>query len=354
MEKMEQQASMMAKPVRFGLVGCGVIAPIHARSIAELPEARLVAVCDIIPEKAQALAGQYSAEVYTDYNEMVERADIDVVDVLTPSGLHAEVGIAAARAGKHVLVEKPMDVTLEKADALIAACLESGVKLGCISQHRFDPAVVALKQAVVAGHLGQLNFGGSHTKWYRSQGYYDSGDWRGTWALDGGGALINQSIHYVDLLQYIMGPVEEIHAYTATRAHERIEVEDIAVAAIKFKSGALGLLEGNTTAYPGFVARLDVYGTCGSVIIENDQIAEWRLCDETACPVEPEPTGFIGGTSSKNIWHLSHKRQIADMIAAIHENREPLVSGIEGRKPLEIVLAVYESARTGKTVKLGE
>jgi predicted dehydrogenase len=351
MEKMEKQAPIMAEPVRFALVGCGVIAPIHARSITELAEARLVAVCDIIPEKAKTLVEEYPADVFTDYQEMIRRPDIDVVCVLTPSGLHAEVGIAAAQVGKHVVVEKPMDVTLAKADALINACRKAGVKLSCISQHRFDPAVVALKQAVAAGQLGQLNFGGSHTKWYRSQEYYDSGDWRGTWALDGGGALINQSIHYVDLLQYIMGPVEEIHAYTAIRAHERIEVEDIAVAAIKFKSGALGLLEGNTAAYPGFVARLDVYGTNGSVIIENDQITKWELRSEDCCPVEPESTGFIGGSSSKDIWHLSHKRQIADMIAAIRENREPLVNGIEGRKPLEIVLAVYESARTGKTVK---
>jgi predicted dehydrogenase len=290
--------------------------------------------------------------MYTDYEAMFRRTDIDVVSVLTPSGLHAVVGIAAARAGKHVIVEKPMDVTLEKADALIAACRDAGVKLCCISQHRFDPAVVALKRAIADNQLGQLNFGGSHTKWYRSQEYYDSGDWRGTWALDGGGALINQSIHYVDLLQYIMGPFAEIHAYAATRAHERIEVEDIAVAAIKFKSGALGLLEGNTAAYPGFVARLDVYGTNGSVIIENDQIKEWELRSEAPCPVEPEAISFIGGTSSKDIWHVAHKRQIADMIAAIRENREPLVNGIEGRKPLEIVLAVYESARTGKTIFL--
>ncbi len=350
----------MTSPIRFALVGCGVIAPIHARCIAELPDAELVAVCDIVPEKAQRLAEDYTAEytptkppdIKTDYEMMFRRADIDVVSVLTPSGLHAEIGIAAAQAGKHVIVEKPMDVTLAKADALIAACREAGVKLCCISQHRFDPAVVALKKAIVDDQLGQLNFGGSHTKWYRSQEYYDGGDWRGTWALDGGGALINQSIHYVDLLQYIMGPVTEIHAYTATRAHERIEVEDIAVAAVKFQSGALGLLEGNTAAYPGFVARLDIYGTSGSVIIENDQIKEWELRSEQPCPVERETISFIGGSSSKDIWHVAHKRQIADMIAAICEDREPLVNGIEGRKPLEIVLAVYESARTGKTVCL--
>jgi UDP-N-acetyl-2-amino-2-deoxyglucuronate dehydrogenase len=340
------------RPIRFGIIGCGVIAPTHARCLDELADAELVAVCDVVPEKARVLAAQFPAQVYSSCAEMLAQAPIDAVCVLTPSGLHAEVGTAAAQAGKHVLVEKPMDVTLERADALILACRAAGVKLGVISQHRFDPAVMALKQAVAAERLGQLIFGGAHTKWYRSQEYYDSGDWRGTWALDGGGALINQSIHYVDLLQYIMGEVAEIHAYTATRAHQRIEVEDIAVAALKFRSGALGLLEGSTSAYPGFVARLDINGTQGSVIIENDQISAWRLRTDEASPVPNEDSGFIGGTSSKNIWHHSHRRQLADFIAAIRENRPPLVSGEEGRKPLEIVLAVYASAKSGKTIRL--
>lgn len=344
----------MTSPYRFGIVGCGVIAPTHARCIAELPGAELSAVCDLIPEKAASLAQQYPADVYTDYEKMFAREDIDVVTVLTPSGLHAEIGIAAARAGKHVIVEKPMDISIERADALIQACRAAGVKLCVISQHRFDPAIVALKQAVVAGRLGQLNFGGSHTKWYRSQAYYDGGDWRGTWALDGGGALINQSIHYVDLLQYIMGPVSELHAYCATRAHERIEVEDLAVASLKFASGALGLLEGSTCAYPGFCARLDIYGSDGSVIIENDAVSQWRMRDGESNPVPAQETGFIGGTSSKDIWHHSHRRQIGDMIEAIREDRDPLVNGAEGRKPLEIVTGVYESARTGAPVRLME
>lgn len=342
----------MAKPLKFAIVGCGVISPVHARSISELPEACLAAVCDIAPERARALAEVYPADVYEDAEEMLSRADIDVVTVLTPSGLHAEIGIAAARAGKHVLVEKPMDISLAQADALIESCRAAGVKLAVISQHRFDPAVAAAKAAVEAGQLGILNFGGAHTKWFRSQAYYDSGDWRGTWAMDGGGALINQSIHYVDLLQYIMGPVEELSGYTATRAHERIEVEDLAVAALKFRSGALGLLEGSTSAYPGYCARLDIYGSTGSVIIENDQILAWNLSSGEGCPVEPQPTGFIGGTSSKDIWHYSHRYQIADLIRAIREDRQPLVTGEEGRKPLEIVLAVYESARTGQPVRL--
>ena len=275
-----------------------------------------------------------------------------MVDVLTPSGTHAEIGAAAAQAGKHVIVEKPMDVTLAKADALIAACEQAGVKLCVISQHRFDPPIMALKKVICEGKLGQLNFCGSHTKWYRSQEYYDSGDWRGTWMLDGGGALINQSIHYVDLLSYVMGPVAEISAYTATRAHERIEVEDIAVAAVKFELGALGMIEGNTAAYPGFCARLDVYGSDGSVIIENDRVLEWRLRSGEQYLSDDGPVGVIAGSSSHDIWHHSHRRQIQDMIEAIREDRPPLVNGLAGRRALQIVLSVYELARTGQPVQL--
>ena len=340
------------KALNFALVGCGVIAPCHARCISELEDARLAAVCDIVGAKAQKLAETYPADIYIDYHELVHREDIDIVNVLTPSGLHAEVGIAAAKAGKHVIVEKPMDVSLAKADALIEACHQAGVKLCCISQHRFDFAIQDLKQAIASGKLGRLNYCGSYTQWYRSQNYYDSGDWRGTWALDGGGALMNQSIHYVDMLQYVMGPVEEVYAHTAALAHVRIEVEDIAVATVKFRSGAVGVIEGMTLAYPGFCARLEVFGADGGVIIENDQIKDWHLRSGEKYERQPAEAHLIVGTTSADIWHHSHRRQIADMMQAIWEDREPLSNGPEGRKPLEIVLAIYQSARTHKPVKL--
>jgi predicted dehydrogenase len=224
--------------------------------------------------------------------------------------------------------------------------------LCCISQHRFDFAVQDLRRAIADGQLGKLNFGGSYTQWYRDQSYYDDGDWRGTWRLDGGGALMNQSIHYVDLMQYVMGPVEEVSAYTAALAHERIEVEDIAVATVKFKSGAVGVIEGMTLAYPGFCARLEVFGSDGGVIIENDQVKEWRLRSGAKYERPVEASHLIVGTTSADIWHHSHRRQIADMMQAIWEDREPLSNGSEGRKPLEIVLAIYQSARTGRPIKL--
>jgi predicted dehydrogenase len=290
---------------------------------------------------------------------MLKDGNIDLVHVCVPSGLHAELGVKAAKAGKHVLVEKPIDVTLEAADRLIKACDEAGVLLSCISQHRFDDAMIEAHEALEKGLFGRLTFGGSHTKWYRSQEYYDSGDWRGTWALDGGGALMNQSVHYVDMLQYMMGQVDEVSAYCATLAHERIEVEDVAAASLKFKSGAVGLLEGNTTAFPGFCTRLDIYGCDGGIIVDNDRIRERKFRSEGA-----GGGGFYGevsdgdearqgaGAASAAIGADSHQRQIQDVMDAIQQGRQPKVTGRDARHPLAIILAVYESSRLGRPVKV--
>lgn len=241
---------------------------------------------------------------------------------------------------------------MEKADKLIETCRTAGVKLCCISQHRYDHAIVELKKAVDANWLGQLNFGASHTKWYRSPDYYESKAWRGTWEFDGGGALINQSIHYIDLLHYMMGPVDEVYAYCVTRAHERIDVEDIAVAAVKFKTGAIGMIEGNTAAYPGFNTRLDIYGTDGSIVIENDLVKEWKLKNGVLYEPPLTETNLIVGASNADISYQSHKRQIGDFLKAVQTNTEPLVNGLEAKKTLEIVLSIYESARTGKPIQI--
>jgi len=338
--------------LRLGIVGCGVIGPTHARCIQELPGAELAAACDIVPERAQKLAHDFGCEAYTDTASMLQRPDLDIVNICTPSGLHAEMGIAAARFGKHVIVEKPIDISLAKADALIAACREAGVRLSTISQHRFDPAVVELKAAIDAGRLGRLVFAGAYTQWYRAQAYYDSGDWRGTWQIEGGGALINQSIHYIDLMQYLAGPVESLQGYADCLAHEKIAVEDTATATVRFRSGALGVIEGMTSAYPGFCTRLEIFGTQGGVVIEDDRIKEWRLRDGEAYSGSLEAGSSIAGSSSLDIWHHGHRRQIADMLEAVRSNRPPRVDGVEGRKSLEIVLAVYAAARSGQIQKL--
>ena len=345
----------------FAIVGCGVIAPFHARAIASLPNAELRAAVDVHPERAQKLATDFGAEPYTDLDAALQRPDIDVVCACVPSGLHAEVGVRAAEAGKHVIVEKPIDITLEAADRLIAACRRQGVKLGVISQRRFEPGVQRLREAVESGRFGQLLLGDAIIKWYRTQEYYDSGDWRGTWALDGGGALMNQGVHYVDLLQWMMGPVESIQARCATVAHD-IEVEDLALAVLKFANGAHGLIQGSTAVYPGLPERLEVSGTEGTVVVEAGNVKVWEFKDEKgevgaygakvkagATPQEDEEKA---ASDPAALQIAGHRAQIGDMLEAIATDRDPAITGEEARKPLEIILAIYESSRTGREVSL--
>lgn len=332
----------MAK-VRFGLVGCGNISRFHIAAIQACEQAELTAVCDSFEPNLQKAVEATGVQGYLDYRDLVRSDAVDAVDIMTASGLHAQIGIEAAKAGKHVIVEKPIDVTLEASQALVDACRENGVKLSCIFQRRFGGPVQAIKEAVRRGDFGTLNECCCHTKWYRDQAYYDCVDWRGTWALDGGGALMNQSIHYIDLMQYIMGDVDEVMGYTATRAHENMETEDVAVAALRFKSGALGLIEGTTSAYPGFTTRLDVHGDKGSVMLENDLIKFWQFQNGLEC----DESLKVKGEQS------AHSFQINDFVDAILTDRDPVVTGEEALKALKIILAIYESTRTGKPVKVG-
>ncbi|MCQ6264074.1 Gfo/Idh/MocA family oxidoreductase [Fictibacillus sp. WQ 8-8] len=354
----------MEKKIRFAIIGCGVISDTHQAQIQSIEGAELVAVADHDEQKARMLAEKANADWYVDYKKMLERDDIDVVNVLTPSGLHAEMTVAAARAGKHVICEKPLDTTLEKARKLVEECRKANVKLSIISQHRFDPSTIQVKQLIEDGKLGNMVLGQAAVNWYRSQEYYDSGEWRGTWKMDGGGALMNQSIHTIDLLQYFMGPVESVYAHTATLAHERIEVEDVAVATIKFKNGSLGTISGTTSAFPGLSARLEVFGTAGTAVIDNDILTNLYLKDvpsntsdhysvqsENLANSKMNQRG-TGATDPGSIEGNSHRLQLVDMIEAIKEDREPLVNGEEGIKPLEIILAIYESANTGKPVEI--
>lgn len=267
---------MNVKALRFAIIGCGGIGQTHAKVIKAMENVRLVAVSSRKKERVDAFAKKFECNSYTDYNEMLAREDIDVVIICSPSGTHAEIGAAAAIAGKHVMVEKPIDISLESADKLIKICKEKGVKLSCISQCRFSEDFNKLKNAVDEGQVGQLNFGEAHTKFFRGQDYYDSGFGRGTMERDGGGALIIQGYHYVDLLHDIMGPVDEVFSYCATRAHN-MEAEDIALATIKFASGALGLIEANTTAFPGFYPSLGIYGNDGAIVLQGNIIKEWKV-----------------------------------------------------------------------------
>ena len=292
----------MKETINFGVIGCGSISATHLAALAEMKDVRVVAVSDANASRRTNAAAKTGARAYEDYHELLADPDVDIVTILTASGAHAAVGMEAARAGKHVVVEKPLDVTVENAQALIDCCC--------------------------------------HTKWYRDQNYYDCANWRGTLKFDGGGALINQSIHYIDTMLYIMGDAEEVFGYTATLAHERIEGEDVAMATVKFRSGALGLIEGTTSAYPGFYARLDVHGERGSVIIEDDVIKFWSMADGTPCPQVPA----LNSTP--------HAAQLRDIVDAVLCGAAPAVTGEEALKSLALVRAVYASARSGAPTRL--
>jgi UDP-N-acetyl-2-amino-2-deoxyglucuronate dehydrogenase len=331
----------------FGIVGAGVIARTHAEAIAALPDARLVAVTDVVPEHARALADRSGCAAEPDLDALLARDDLDVVSVCVPSGLHAEVGIQVAAAGKHLVVEKPIDVTLAAADRLINAARAAGIVMTVISQHRFDPGLAELRRLLDEGILGRLVLGEASTKWYRGQGYYDSAAWRGTWALDGG-SLMNQGIHYVDLLRWSMGPLAEVTAVCLTQAHD-IEVEDVALAILRFSSGAVGTLVASTAVFPGFAQRLEISGTDGTAVVQDGEMIHRP---GSAGHPWPGERGSRIVTSSAASTASSHAAQLADLLTAIDEDRQPSVTAESGREALEVVCAVYESAREGRTVVL--
>ncbi len=335
--------------VNFGIVGCGSVSKVHAESIRHVSGANLVAVMSRSEESAKRLAREYECDYYTDLESLLKRSDLDAVVVLTPNALHADIGIEAARKGKHVVVEKPIDISLEKADKLIDECEKYGVKLSVIFQRRFSDAAQRVKSLIENGDFGRINFASALVKWYRSQGYYDSSDWKGTWKMEGGGALINQSIHYLDLLLYFAGPIDEVFAYMGTKTHD-IEVEDVLVGVMKFKSGALGSIEANTAAYPGFEARVDIYGNAASAIIVDDKLNRLVVEEEIDVGSKGYSSGFAGASSPEISFEL-HKRQYEDIVDSILSDRKPAVDGVEGRNTLAVVLALYESARTKRIKK---
>lgn len=339
----------VTKEMRFAIIGCGRIAPKHAESIVAIPEAELVAVCDIVPEKAQAFADKYGAEPYTDYHEMLKRPDIDVVTIATSSGLHAEIGIAAAQAGKHVMVEKPMAMTLKSADELIVACQKAKVKLAVIHQNRFNKSIKLMRQALEAGRFGKLTHGQATVRWNRNDDYYAQAPWRGT-KLQDGGVLMNQSIHNIDLLQWMFGPVESVFGYTATNLR-KIEMEDVGAAVIKFKSGAMGLIEAASTIYPKNIEEtLNVFGETGSVMVGGiavNRIETWEFPES-----EEEKKQIFASQESDppTVYGFGHREIIMDMIQAIQEDRTPAIPGEEGRKALEIILAIYKCQETKEPI----
>jgi UDP-N-acetyl-2-amino-2-deoxyglucuronate dehydrogenase len=355
-------------PLTFALVGCGTISHTQARALAGLPDlARLVACVDVDPAAAAKLAEECGAPVRA-WTEVLADPAVEAVSVCTPSGRHGEVALAALAAGKHVIVEKPMEVTPAACAALRDAARQAGRQLAVISQHRFDPASQAVHAALARGELGRIHLVDARVPWYRTQAYYDAGDWRGTWALDGGGCLMNQGIHTLDLLRWLAGPVVSVYAQARTAAHERIEVEDNLCATLVFASGAIGTLMASTSCLPGFPARLALHGTAGSAVIEGDNLAllmrsgHETVTGQGAADHALQVAG--GGTRGANAalaagtarsvwqWGDAHAAQLADFVRAVREDRPPLVDGEAGYQAVALIDAIYRSARLGQPVTL--
>jgi predicted dehydrogenase len=344
----------------FAIVGCGMIARFHARALADVPGTRVAALVGRTGASAVKMRQELglTCDTATDLGDVLKRKDVDVVIITTPSGAHMEPAVAAANAGKHVVVEKPLEITLERCDRIIDACDKNRVQLCTIFPSRFGDANRELKNAVTQGRFGRLTLGETTCKWWRPQSYYDEGGWKGTKALDGGGALMNQAIHNVDLLLWMMGPVTHISGLTTMLAHERIEVEDTAVACLRFRSGALGVIQATTSVWPGLPKTIGVHGDKGTAVIEQDDLLRWEFNpagpDDDAIKARfAQKSGASGGSSNPAaISHIGHARQLADFVQAIEAGRPPLVDGREGRRAVEVILAIYQSNATGRLVEL--
>ena len=345
----------------FGIIGCGMIAEFHAKAIEAMPNAHLVSMMDRSRACAMNLAPKFDVAAYDDLDEFLAHPGLDIVTIATPSGAHLEPVEAAARAGKHIICEKPLEITLERIDRMIQVCKENGVMLAGIMPRRFNPSTLEFKKALDAGRLGKVTLADAYIKWYRTQEYYDSGEWRGTWALDGGGALMNQAIHTIDLLYHLAGDIDSVCAFADLRIHQNIEVEDNAAAVVRFKSGALGVIEGSTSCFSntGHPAKVHICGEAGSIFMKDDAFTVWDFKDngpDDDCIKEKfksvEGVG-AGAADPKAISFVGHQINFQDVIQALEEGHAPSIDGSEARKSVEIILAIYQSAlEGGKLVKL--
>ena len=338
-------------PVGFGVIGAGLVGPTHAAAAAQAPGGQLVAVCDLVAERAEAVAEQYGAIPLTEIDALLERQDVHIVSICLPTRLHLEVAERAVAAGKHIMVEKPLELSLARADRLLSAAKSAGVQVSAIFNRRFIPALKATKRAVEQGLLGDILVADMYYKSYRTQGYYDDSGWRGTWEMEGGAALINQGIHGVDLLRWVAGPVARIFGYT-DHLRRDIEADDTTAAVARYANGAMGVIQAMTSVEPRLPDRLEYHGTKGSIQLSGYRIANWAVPGAESWPdaVRAEEDALL--TTTQSLEAAGHHAQIADMVAAIREGRPPAVSGEEGRRSLEVVLAIYESASTGQEIRI--
>jgi predicted dehydrogenase len=340
------------KPLAVGIVGGGNISETHARAAAEIAGLQVAAVTGSNLERVRALAARYGAAVFPEVDALVRHRPLDLVLLGSPSGLHGQQGIAAARQGLHVLTEKPVDVSVERADALIDECETAGVRLGVFFQDRFAPAFVRVKAALEAGALGRPLLASARVKWWRQPEYYSASRWRGTGDLDGGGALINQGIHTVDLLLWLLGDVQRVFA-TARTARHAIEVEDTLVATLEFAGGAVATLEATTAAFPGYARQVEISGTEGTIVLHQDRLLAADL--RTPWPgLAPGETDSNPSARSPTVSDMrGHRAALEDFVAAIREGHPPRCDGREGRRSLAVVEALYRSAREGAPVTIG-
>ncbi len=343
------------KTWNFGIVGAGLIADFHARAIGDIPNAKFTACCDKVTERAQALAGKYGAKAFDSYEEMVKSDEVDIVTIATPSGLHMEPTIAAAEAGKHVICEKPVEITLERIDAMIEAHAKAGTRLGGIFPYRFNNMMVPLRDAIDSGRFGTITYAGVYVPWWRTDEYYKD-SWHGTWKLDGGGALMNQSIHMIDMLCDLMPPIKSVLAHTATLGHE-MEAEDTAGAVLQYETGALGIIYGTTASYPGQFRRFEITGTKGTVINVENSITLWEFADKRPEDEEVRKQfmkieGGGGVSDPAAIDYENHTRNFKAFLDALENDNDFWIDGPEARKAVEVILAIYQSAKEGKPVKL--
>lgn len=341
----------MNRTYRFGIIGCGTIAQIHAGAIASLPQARIAGVYDPVRESARAFAVRHGCGVYETVEKMLADPTVDVVNICTPSGTHAELAVAAAKAGKHMVVEKPLAIHLADADAVVKAQREAGVQICVISQLRFSPDVQALRAAVRQNAFGRLVLGSLSMRYSRSAEYYRNGGWRGHWASDGGGALMNQGIHGLDLLCYLCGPVRRVHAFAKTLRHN-IEVEDTLCADFVFENGGLGVLEVSTATEPGSARRIEISGTEGSATLTEDALTEWRC--KAPRPPKREGWQMNAANDPAAVDIAGHRLQLENLLNTIEGRETLLVDACQGRDTVAIVLAMYQSARTGQVITLGK
>jgi len=346
----------------FGIVGCGAVATFHAQGIEAMKQGHLVCAYSRNRANAQRIAKQFNCDAYTDYKAFLAHSGLDIVTIATPSGAHLEPVQKAARAGKHIICDKPIEVTLERIDKMIAVCKQNKVMLAGIFPRRFNEATAVFKKAVESGRLGKLTMADAYVKWYRTQEYYDNGDWRGTWKLDGGGAMMNQSIHTIDLLYHLAGDITSVCAYADLTIHKRIEVEDNGVAIVRFKNGAMGVIQGSTSCFAplGHPAEVHLCGSDGSIFMKDNSFTAWEFRKKRSndkkilATFRAKPgAGGAGAADPTAIDYVGFQKNFEDVVHALQKGTKPLVDGQEARKSVEIILAIYKSALSGgKPVEL--